>query len=72
MTIIYETGHENKWPSQPHLNRAFAGNILLVSGILYSGNTFSRITAMMKIANALFFSHTLYLRTQKINSFPRS
>ena len=45
------------------MNRASEENILLPSGILYSGNT-------MKIANLLFFSHTLHLRTQETIIFP--
>ena len=37
MTIIYETGHENKSSFQPDLNGACTGNILLASGFCIRG-----------------------------------
>ena len=46
------------------------GNIFLASAVLFSGNTFSRITEMMKIVNISFFPHTLYLRYRKTLLFP--
>ena len=61
VNITCENGHKNQWCSEPKLSKARAGNILLASAVLFSGNTFSRISEMMKIANISFFSHILYL-----------
>ena len=62
VNIACENGYENQWCSQAKLSKARDGNILLASAILISGNTFSRISEMMKIVNISFFSHILYLR----------
>ena len=50
------------------MNRAFVGNILLASGILYSRNIFSRIREMIKIANVLFFLiyHTVFFSSPNL------
>ena len=62
--------HELEWNSQPELKKGNAGNILLSAAILYSGNTFQRITELLKMINVIHFSGSKFYEIQKHYLFP--
>ena len=62
--------HMNIWRSQPSQNHMPAGNVLLAAGILYSGNTFSRISELLSYINIAHISETTYVSIQKPLLFP--
>lgn len=43
VTTLCKNSHSKEWVSQPLVNRAAAGNVLLSGAILFTGNTFSRV-----------------------------
>ena len=57
--------HIHTWRSQPMVNNNGAGNILLSEAILYTGNTFKRISEMFDSINIPHFSRTLFYILQK-------
>ena len=59
-------GHVFKWSSQPK----HQGNVELAAAILYSGNTYYRISEMFSLINISHFSHTVFYRLQKSILFP--
>ena len=63
--IFCVNGHEISWNSQPLINRMPAGNLLASAAILFSGNTFSRISQLASFLNLKFFSHTTFYDIQK-------
>ena len=64
--------HIHTWRSQPMVNNTGAGNILLSGAILYTGNTFKRISEMFDSINIPHFSRTLFCSIQKTLLFPTS
>ena len=62
--------HEIIWKSQPMLGKAGTGNILLSAAILYSGNTYARISEMFKMINIVHFSSSRFFQVQKRFLFP--
>ena len=62
--------HIHTWRSQPMVNNTGAGNILLSGAILYTGNTFKRISEMFDSINIPHFSRTLFYSIQKTLLFP--
>ena len=52
------------------LGKAGTGNILLSAAILYSGNTFARISEMFKMINIIHFSSSRFFQVQKRFLFP--
>lgn len=62
--------HAWEWRSQPRLNGTGVGNILLSAAILYSGNTFGRITELLQMINVVHFSRTYFFTIQKSVLFP--
>ena len=58
------------WRSQPMVNNTSAGNILLSETILYTGNTFKRISGLFDSINIPHFSRTLFYSIQKTLLFP--
>ena len=58
------------WRSQPEINKVKAGNILLFVAILYSGNTFQRITEMFQMINVIHLSSSRFYEIQKQYLFP--
>ena len=54
------------------VNNTGAGNILLSGAILYTGNTFKRISEMFDSINIPHFSRTLFCSIQKTLLFPTS
>ena len=59
-------GHVFKWSSQPK----HQGNLELAAAILYSGNTYYRISEMFSLINISHFSHIVFYRLQKSTLFP--
>ncbi|XP_048462444.1 uncharacterized protein LOC125485133 [Rhincodon typus] len=58
-------GHTSIWWSQPLLKGAPAGNILLVSSIVLSGNNYRKIALMFKFLNMCPVSYQSFFKTQK-------
>ena len=70
LEITCINGHTTKWNSQPFINRMAAGNLLLCSAILFSGNTFSRISQFAQFSNLKFPRKDCYNSIQKLYLFP--
>ena len=70
VTMTCPKKHVHKWQSQSIINRIGAGNLLLSASILYSGNTFTRISEMLSSINVVAFSETLYYQIQKTFLYP--
>ena len=62
--------HVHTWRSQPMINDTSAGNVLLSGAILYSGNTYNRISEMLSSINVAHFSRTIFYNLQKTLLFP--
>ncbi|XP_043564497.1 uncharacterized protein LOC122559181 [Chiloscyllium plagiosum] len=58
-------GHKSVWWSQPLLEGVPAGNTLLVSSIVLSGNNYRKIALMFKFLNMRLVSYQSFLKTQK-------
>ena len=61
--------HIHTWQSQPMVNNTSARNILLSGAILYTGNTFKRISEKFDSISIPHFSRTLYYSIQKLCCF---
>ena len=70
VTMKCHNKHIHTWRSQPMVNNTGAGNILLSGAILYTGNTFKRISEMFDSINIPHFSRTLFYSIQKTLLFP--
>ena len=70
VTMRCAKSHTHKWYSQPIINRIGAGNVILSAAILYSGNTFMRISEMFSSVNLVHFSRTLFYNIQKTLLYP--
>ena len=64
--IKCKLGHVYKWFSQPRNQ----GNLQFAAAILYSGNTYSRVSEMFSLVNISFFSHSVFYNLQKSILFP--
>ena len=62
--------HSKEWVSQPTVKRAAAGNLLLSGAILFTGNTFSRVSEMASTVNLAFPGESDYLNYQNKHLFP--
>ena len=60
-----QNGHRVKWNSQPTLDRMAADNLALSCAILFSGETYARLSHFAKLINIQFFSKQLYNIIQK-------
>ena len=63
--------HIHKWQSQPTINGSGAGNMLLSAAILFSGNTYVRISEMFSMLKVQMFSEPMYYKIQKAVLFPK-
>ena len=70
LTMYCVNNHETVWHSQPDINGMAAGNLILASAILFSGNSFQPIMEFLKIANVHFMSATSFHSIQKKYLFP--
>ena len=59
-----------RWASQPTCDKLRAGNLLLASSILLSGNSFTKVGLLFKFLNLQYFSSTLFYRYQNLYVAP--
>ena len=69
MTLC-KNSHSKEWVSQPLVNRAAAGNVLLSGAILFTGNTFLHVSEIASTINLAFLSKSDYHKWQKKHLFP--
>ena len=58
-------GHQSSWKSQPLIKNTPAGNLLSSAVILFSGNTFERISQFASFLNLHFISNPTFYSIQK-------
>ena len=63
-------GHKTQWNSQPLINNMPAGNLLTSAAILFSGNTFYRVSQVSSLLNLQFFSKATFYGIQNKFLFP--
>ena len=69
ITTLCKNSHSKEWVSQPNVKRAAAGNLLLSGAILFTDNTFSRVSEMASTVNLAFPSEPDYFNWQKKHLF---
>jgi hypothetical protein len=69
-SIECHSGCQYVWQSQPYLDMQPAGNIAISSGILITGNTFTKVKDFAKSINLQFISETTYLKHQSDTLIP--
>ena len=72
VTVNYSciNGHESIWNSQPLVNQSPTGNLLGSAAILFSGNTYKRISDFDFLFNLQLFSETTFYQYQRDNLWP--
>ena len=70
VTMTCINSHLTCWSSQPLIKNIAAGNLLSSAAILFSANTFSRISQFASFLDLKFFSHTTYYNIQNKYLFP--
>lgn len=66
VTTVCKAGHTEPWFSQPFTKGMAAGNLICSSGILFTGNHYTRVSAVMSACNVRFFEKgTFYLIQRK-------
>ena len=70
VTMKCHNKHIYTWRSQPMVNNTGSGNIILSGAILYTGNTFKRISDTFDSINIPHFSRALFYNIQKTLLFP--
>lgn len=63
-------GHVTHWDSQPTIKRKPVGNLLLAASILFTGNTFARVSRLASCLNLQFISESVFYDTQQQFLFP--
>ncbi|VDI27339.1 Hypothetical predicted protein [Mytilus galloprovincialis] len=63
-------GHQSSWESQPLVNSKPAGNLMVATAIILSGETFSRISHFADILSLKFIGQTQYYSIQKDIAIP--
>lgn len=63
-------GHHTSWESQPVVNNKPAGNIMVATSIILSGETYTRIAHFADILSLKFIGATQFYELQKIISIP--
>ena len=56
--------HECAWSSQPLIKNVPAGNVLMSASILFSGNTFAKISQLASLMNLRFLSTSSFFSIQ--------
>ena len=64
VNIICSKGHERQWRSQPSITGMPAGNLMVSAAILFSGETYSKISHFAEILKLQFLSESTYYRIQ--------
>ena len=59
-----------RWAAQPTCSNVRAGNLILASSLLLSGNSFTKIGMMFKFCNIQYFSKTLFYQYQSLYIAP--
>jgi hypothetical protein len=62
---VCSDGHSNTWRSQPLIKRQSIGNIILSAAVLFSANTFMKISEYFRLANIQWIGKTRYYAIQK-------
>ena len=70
VTTLCTNSHSKEWVSQPLVNRAAAGNVLLSVAILFTGNKFLHVSEIASTINLAFLSKSDYHKWQKKHLFP--
>ena len=63
--IVCNVGHSVIWRSQPLVQGIAEGNLRLAAAVLFSGNTFSRMSSICSFAGIRFIAEKTYCRYQK-------
>ena len=58
-----------RWASQPTCVNLRAGNLLLTSSIVLSGNSFTKVGLLFKFLNLQYFSSSLFYQYQNLNDY---
>ena len=70
VNIICSKEHERQWRSQPSIAGMPAGNLMVSAAILFSGETYSKISHFAEILKLQFLSESTYYRIQDAYVFP--
>lgn len=70
VTITCHNGHINQWNSQPLIKQTPAGNLLIASAILFSGNSFSSVNSFAECLGVKFIKERRFHDLQKIYLCP--
>ena len=70
VTLYCSNNHETTWKSQPSVHNMGEGNLLMSAAILFSGNSFSKISELFSTAKITFFSKSTYYLIQQQYRFP--
>ena len=62
--------HALTWNSQPTINRAAVGNLLIASSILFTGNTYTHLQNFASCFGLKFLSERVFYKHQKHYLFP--
>ena len=64
------SGHTVTWGSQPCMKGTAAGNLLITTAIVFSGNTYTHAADFAKHLNFQFISSSYYYKIQRKIIFP--
>ena len=68
---ICGAGHRGgRWAAQPSCMKIRAGNLMLVSALLLSGNSFTKVGLMFRFCNIQYVSKTLFCQYQSVYIAP--
>ena len=66
-----DTGHfGGRWAAQPTCSNVKAGNLVLASSLLLSGNSFTKVGLMFKFCNLQYCSKSLFYQYQSLYIAP--
>ena len=66
-----DTGHfGGRWAAQPTCSNVKAGNLVLASSLLVSGNSFTKVGLIFKFCNLQYFSKSLFYQYQSLYIAP--
>ena len=64
-------GHSGgRWAAQPSCDKIRAGNLVLASSLLLSGNSYTKVGLMFNFCNLQYFSSTLFNQYQRLYIIP--
>lgn len=70
VTTVCKAGHIEPWFSQPFTKGMAAGNLICSGGILFTGNHFMRVSALMSACNIRFFEKGSFYYIQRKYLWP--